>query len=212
VSDHYDHIAPWYDLLLEPFIRRLRRTFAEWVAQQQPARVLDLSCGTGRQLSLLPETITAWGVDLSPAMLAQARRQAAGRCLRGDVTAVPFPDETFDLICSQFALHEKPAAVVERELAEVRRLLTPHGRFAVVDYALPLDGRVPARWLHWGIRRIERLAGEEHYQNYRDWMDHGGLIEILQDAGWRPVHEQRFYRGNILFCVFRIPDGSEAGG
>ena len=141
-------------------------------------RVLDVATGTGRVPLLL--TSQPWfggevcGVDIAPAMLAQAQAKVAAAGLggrvtlhEGDASALPWPDSTFDLVTSLEALEFFPRP--RRALAEMARVLRPGGALVVSKYpdvwarALPLKGltrRGMARALaHLGIGAIE----------FRDW-------------------------------------------
>ncbi|MFQ6605744.1 MAG: hypothetical protein ACE5D8_09370 [Fidelibacterota bacterium] len=71
-GDFYSRIATLYDRLLNPFISSLRQSVADWVASEHPDALLDMCSGTGDQLAILPPSVNAWGIDLSPAMIAQA--------------------------------------------------------------------------------------------------------------------------------------------
>src|SRR5690349_25170635 len=63
-------------------------------------RVLEVGCGTGLILSrLAPEAAFACGLDLSPNMLSGARGRGLDVVL-GSATHLPFPDASFDLVCS----------------------------------------------------------------------------------------------------------------
>jgi demethylmenaquinone methyltransferase/2-methoxy-6-polyprenyl-1,4-benzoquinol methylase len=202
--DDYDHTSQMYDLLLNPFLNGIRRAFVNWVLRQQPERILDVGCGTGKQLSLLPETMDAVGIDLSEAMLEQAHRQAPGKCQQADATAIPFDDQSFDLILSQFALHEKPTETIDQELREVRRLLQPGGVFSVVDFDFPATQSWLAGFYRWGVRLIEQQAGDEHFENFKVWMKRGGLRHILTEAGWELQEERLFFKGNVRLTFWRL--------
>lgn len=205
VVDHYDRLAAIYDLFLEPLVRRIRRDMRAWILNQESQAVLDVCCGTGKQLTYFPDDFPIWGVDLSSAMLSQARRQTHRRCVQGDATRLPFPDRKFDLVLSQFALHEKDRPTLEAELIDIARVLRPDGRLTVLDFAEPPDRRFLTRLLRGGIRQIERRAGDEHFVNYQDWMSRGGLAQVLPDLGWSPEAHRRYYRGNLAWMVFRKP-------
>lgn len=61
--------------------------------------MLEVGCGTGhftRWFSKLG--LWAVGLDVSPAMLAEARRLGSPPCVQGDALALPFPDGAFDLV------------------------------------------------------------------------------------------------------------------
>lgn len=119
--------------------------FAPWAAHliegANPTpgeRVLDLGCGTGivaRQVAArLGAKGKITGIDRSPDMLAVARTIAGHDGLNiewheGRAEALPFPDGSFDLVLSQFALmffDDRP-----RALAEVHRVLAPGGRVSL---------------------------------------------------------------------------------
>jgi len=101
-------------------------------------RVLDVGCGTGRiAVALAPLVGHVTGVDLTPAMLDQARavQSKAGVSnidwRQADVTALPFADGAFSLVMCSAMLHHtaSPAAV----LAEMKRVCAPDGRIAASD-------------------------------------------------------------------------------
>lgn len=139
---YYDLRAPEYDdwyLGRGPFADRDRpgwdqetRRLAEVVADLPAGRVLDAACGTGFLTQHLPGAVTA--LDQSAAMLELAgERRPDAELVVGDALALPFPDETFDLVfTAHFYGHlRKPDRT--RFLAEARRV---GARLVVVDTAL----------------------------------------------------------------------------
>lgn len=99
--------------------------------------VLDLACGAGRHARALARRgAHVIGVDLSPALLARARRAESSpdlQFVRADMRRLPFRGAAFDLVLSMFTSF----GYFEREdedralLREVRRLLVPGGVFIV---------------------------------------------------------------------------------
>lgn len=105
-------------------------------------RVLDVACGTGRfVLSLAGRVKHVTGIDLTPAMIEQARAARAGTSLTniewkiGDVAALPFADGVFTLVVCSAAFHHfaNPPAV----LSEMRRVCAAGGRVFVMDVTPP---------------------------------------------------------------------------
>ena len=101
--------------------------------------VLDVGCGPGMQTLVLAEALNGvvTAVDLSPAYLDQLRDrvEAAGLAARieilaGDMTALPFPAQRFDLIWSEGAAYVMGFA---QALAAWRPLLKPGGCLAVSE-------------------------------------------------------------------------------
>ncbi len=99
-------------------------------------RALDLACGAGRHSRLLRERWWTSGLDLSWALLARAREaDPDGPYVRGDMRALPFEDQSFDLIVNlftSFGYFDNDAQHL-RVLAEVARVTRPGGKF-VLDF------------------------------------------------------------------------------
>src|SRR5713101_6007951 len=94
-------------------------------------RILDLGCGIGLVAAILRERLGGAakivGFDPSRAMIEKARLLAPEMDWRdGDVMALPFPADSFDLVVCQDMLRFVPDRV--RALREVRRILSPGGR------------------------------------------------------------------------------------
>lgn len=110
-------------------------------------RVLDLGCASGAQLALtarLNPQAAFVGLDLAPAMVERARLTMAGQGLervqvrQGDMTALPFPDRSFDAVISTMACHHLPDhAALCATLAEVARVLAPGGALYLADLLRP---------------------------------------------------------------------------
>jgi SAM-dependent methyltransferase len=132
--------------------------------------LLDLGCGRGAVLiaaaKLLPAG-RAVGIDLwradqtgnSPeATLRNAEREGvAGRvALRsGDMTSLPFDDQSFDVVVSSFAIHNIPDATGrEAAIDEAVRVLRPGGRILLADLAA--TGQYLARLRSLGLIETER--------------------------------------------------------
>jgi ubiquinone/menaquinone biosynthesis C-methylase UbiE len=109
-------------------------------------RVLEVGCGTGLILGrLAPEAACAYGVDLSPNMLQGARDRGLSVAL-GSATSLPFPDDSFDLVCSFKVLAHVPD--IEKALREIARVTRPGGRMVLEFYN------------RWSLRYLaKRLAG-----------------------------------------------------
>ena len=144
----FDQVVPRYDLLNDllslGFDRWWRRRTAAAVAVPRGSIVLDLGCGTGRLGELLAARCRVVGMDVSPAMLAAARRRLGPRVrlVQGSAFGLPFPDRSVDGAVSGFVLRnldDLPAA-----FAELARVLRPGGPVALVDITEP-RGRVAGR-------------------------------------------------------------------
>src|SRR5659263_492633 len=116
-------------------------------------RVLDLGSGGGIDVLLSARRVGptgfAYGVDMTPEMLALARANAAKagatnvEFLEGRIEAVPLTDASIDVIISNCVINlsvDKPAV-----LAEMYRLLVPGGRLGVSDVVAEDPGTTTAR-------------------------------------------------------------------
>jgi ubiquinone/menaquinone biosynthesis C-methylase UbiE len=101
---------------------------------QPDARILDCGCGTGANLALLSRFGRACGFDLSEAGLRIGREGGRTRLARASVTAVPFPDATFDLVTSFDVLYSLQTPDELTAVAEMYRLIRPGG-YALVNVA-----------------------------------------------------------------------------
>jgi len=137
----FDRIAPVYDAMNRAMTAgldvRWRRLAAAAVVRPGD-RVLDAACGTG-YLTVADAEAGARevvGVDFSPRMLERARRKAPQiEWVEGDLLALPFDDESFDAATVGFGVRN--LAELERGLRELRRVLRPGGRLAVLEITRP---------------------------------------------------------------------------
>lgn len=100
--------------------------------------VLDVACGTGNAaIPAAQAGARVVGVDLTPELFAAARRRAGAagvevEWVEGDAEALPFADESFDVVLSTFGLMFAPGH--EAAAAEVVRVLRPGGRIGICNW------------------------------------------------------------------------------
>ena len=140
VRSMFDRIAPVYDVMNHVMTvgldRRWRRLTAQAVVQPG-ARVLDACCGTG-DLAIADEREggLVTGLDFSAEMLVRARRKSDTiEWVQGDMLALPYADGSFDVATVGFGVRN--VADLEAGLLELRRVLRPGGRLAILEITQP---------------------------------------------------------------------------
>jgi ubiquinone/menaquinone biosynthesis C-methylase UbiE len=135
----FDRWAPSYDWTFPSFIyQAIHKRLISKIELPANANVLDLGCGTGRLLNRLASQfpdLRGTGLDLSPQMLQVARQSNQHRprliYLEGNAESLPFAEGQFDAVFNTISFLHYPQP--EKVLSEVARVLSPGGRFYLVD-------------------------------------------------------------------------------
>jgi len=134
-----------YDVVARRFVRRFYRRIAEDIAATAPhgGALLDVGTGPGVLLAEIAERrpdLELAGIDLSADMVTTATRNLGTRATVrvADVTALPYPDRSFDLVVSSLSLHHWDHP--EQAVPELARVLRPGGRLCIYDFPFaPFD-------------------------------------------------------------------------
>jgi SAM-dependent methyltransferase len=148
----YDRIAGDYagalldELRSKPFDRAALDRFAAEIGR---GPVCDLGCGPGQAARHLDAAGSdMFGLDLSPGMIAEARRANPGIpfCV-GDMLALPLPDASLGGAVAFYAIVNLPKAALPTVFGEIARALKPGGRLLMAFHA---GGAVIAPGELWG--------------------------------------------------------------
>ncbi|MCM2410648.1 class I SAM-dependent methyltransferase [Streptomyces sp. RKAG290] len=147
----YDTVAVDYASLLadelaaKPLDRAMLGAFAEHVTAEGDGPVADLGCGPGRVTAYLRDAgLSAFGVDLSPGMVAEARRRHPGlRFEVGTMSALDLADGSLRGALAWYSLVHTPPQELGPYVTEFHRVLAPGGHlllaFKVGDERVRLE-------------------------------------------------------------------------
>lgn len=228
-------IAPRYDLantFMSAGLHRLwKRITVDLAAVPPGGRVLDLCCGTGDLALLLARRVgprgRVVGVDFSPEMLEIARRRAAAsgygevcRFLPGDAQALPFEDAAFDAATIGFGIRN--VAHPENALRELRRVLRPGGRLAVLEFSRPRNPVIRRLYDGYSSTLMPWLgrvtAGHPDAYRYLSasvlaWPDQDAFGAMLRCAGFEQVRYRNFGSGiTAIHLAIRPPASAAVSG
>jgi ubiquinone/menaquinone biosynthesis C-methylase UbiE len=156
---------------------------------QKDWRVLDVATGGGHvAYTFAPHVARVWATDITQEMLDQVKAEAAKRGLANVRTtyakaeALPFEDESFDLVTCRIAPHHFDS--IPEFLAEVHRVLKPGALAALVDNV------VPAGSVGDYVNAFERLRDPSHLRAWtmEEWR------AALKTAKLTVEHEEQIYK------------------
>jgi demethylmenaquinone methyltransferase/2-methoxy-6-polyprenyl-1,4-benzoquinol methylase len=222
----FGQIAPWYDFLNHLLSLNIDKRWRDRTARLVPpgpaadGPVLDLCTGTG-DLALTYDrmargAVELIGADFSHEMLVRAvkKADAAGvgdrvRFVEADAQALPFPDDTFQLVTIAFGLRN--VTDTDRGLREMVRVTRPGGRVAVLEFSKPRNP-VTGRLFGWYFRYLLPLVGQMVSRNaesaYRylpasvlSFPDYDALADRMRAAGLGDVKYEPFTFGVATLYV-----------
>ncbi len=201
--EHYDMMRQtedfhWWYRVRRALICRLVASYASKRGFEAPLRILDIGCGTGGLFHELQAFGEVKGVDFSERAVAYCRGRGLAGIAVADATALPFKDESFDLVIAMDILeHLKNDA---KGCSEIERVLVPGGTAIIT---------VPAFMFLWSVTDVL----SEHYRRYTK----KGIEGVLKKTGMTVRYSTYFntflfpfIAGVRLFVkFFRIPMRSE---
>jgi demethylmenaquinone methyltransferase / 2-methoxy-6-polyprenyl-1,4-benzoquinol methylase len=207
----FDRIAPVYDAMNHAMSagldRRWRRLTAEAVVAPGD-RVLDACCGTGDlALAAQAQGGKVTGLDFSEGMLERARRKSSDvEWIRGDLLRLPFQDAAFEAVTVGFGVRN--VEDLDRALRELRRVLKPAGRLAILEIVRPhgplalfyrawFDGLVPlaGKVLPGGAAYTYLPASVRRFPGPAE------LGERVRAAGFHPVAHRLLGGGIVVLLI-----------
>ncbi|MFE4799500.1 class I SAM-dependent methyltransferase [Streptomyces sp. NPDC056708] len=207
----YDTVAVDYERLVrnelnaKPLDRAMLAAFSELVQAPGIGPVADLGCGPGRITAHLhSQGVDAFGIDLSPEMIAVARRTHPGlRFDEGSMTALDLEDDVLGGIVAWYSTVHTPPELLPTVFAECHRVLAPGGHmllaFKVGDQR----------------RHLDQAYGHELSLDVY-WMSPDRVADLMSEAGLvldarmirEPDESEKPRQGRQAFFLTHKPKGS----
>jgi demethylmenaquinone methyltransferase / 2-methoxy-6-polyprenyl-1,4-benzoquinol methylase len=229
IAGMFDAIAGKYDLLnhvLSAGIdRRWRRQAIQSLALTGSERVLDLCTGTAdlaiAGMDAHPGPARVVGVDFSAAMLDVGRKKVRQRhfdrsitLIRGDATRLPIASTSVDAVTIAFGIRNVENTSLA--CAEIGRVLSPGGRIAILEFAIPTTPVVRGAYL-WYFNRVlpgvGRLVSRHHAAygylpaSVSAFASPDAFVKILRQHGFADVQARPLTLGIVYLYTGRKTRG-----
>lgn len=206
----FDEVAERYDLLNDLLslgrTKAWRRSVVATIAPHSGMRILDCAAGTGSSTAPLASSgALAVASDFSLGMLeAGARRQPKLPFIAADNLALPFADNSFDLLTISFGLRN--VADMKKALTEAYRVVKPGGRLVVCEFSHPTNRAFRYIYFRYLMRILPPLArafssNPQAYvylaESIEAWPHQEALAESIADSGWTRVSWQNLTGGIV---------------
>ena len=217
--------------------RAWKRAAVKWISAKAGDRALDVCCGSGDVAIRLSGVVgrggAVTGLDFAANQLkraaekeglAKAERRASGgaggstttlgesmceaiQWVEGDALALPFADESFD--CATIAYGLRNVSDIPLALRELRRVLKPGAKLAVLDFNNPSDPTTAAVQgfmldnIVVPIADLNGVAAEYRYlrPSIERFPRGPEQVDLARDAGFREATHYELAPGNFMGCL-----------
>ena len=187
-----------YNQFIDPLLSGLRREILRMAGN--PHNVIEIACGTGTlAMNIAQNADRVIAIDLDEDFIsfasAKAEKKGIGNVqfIKGDASDLSaYGIDEFDIAVTGMSIHQFEADLAVRIISEMGRI----ARVTIIaDYNFPLPHNLPG-FLAYGI---EKMAGADHFRNFKKYIEKGGLKYFTDSAGLyiKAVH----YKGNGVFIA-----------
>lgn len=156
----YNRISRYYDYLTGAFERKYAEMALERLSVSEGETVLEIGFGTGHCLKRIAESVgpkgKAYGIDISTGMMEISKERLEKADLEdrvklfcGDAASLPFDDSTFNAVFMSFTLELFDTPEIPKVLEQIKRVLKPEGRLAVVSISKENGESIFLRLYEW---------------------------------------------------------------
>lgn len=161
--------------MIDPLLSGVRKKIDDLIDSRKT--VIDIGCGTGELVfRLAKKSINVLGIDTNTEMIKYAREKGKRLKIQNiefkKIDAVDIDQiiskKSFDYAIFSMFFHQLNSGEANRILKTVLRIM----KFIIIaDYNNPLPENIAGQ----GVRLIERMAGGEHYLNFKQYQEYSGL-------------------------------------
>ena len=203
MKSNYGFIAKIYDHIFYLALKPIRIAVMNELLKYKEKIILDLCCGTGNQIKLLSKHgfRNLYCLDISDSMLEIAKRSDSSiKIYNEDATKTNFDNASFDVVIISFAIHEKDRNTQQALINEAYRIIKKDGFMLVVDYVFDNKTTKFGRIL---ISIIERIAGREHYGNFKNYIQNKGLLSLVKKDKFKLIKYNRMSSGAVTISIYK---------
>ncbi|MFZ0051406.1 MAG: class I SAM-dependent methyltransferase [Desulfobaccales bacterium] len=146
----YSFYCPFYDWIFGKLLEPGRRQSFKYLSRRPNQRILEVGVGPGSTLEFYPPQTELVGIDISAAMIEEARKKAAN--LNGgsrfhlqvmDAANLQFPDDHFDVVMAAYVI--TTVQDPHRVCREILRVVKPGGQIIAVNHTRSQNGSLWSR-------------------------------------------------------------------
>lgn len=190
----------FYRTFIDPLLSGLHEKVAGYIAKNE--KVLDIACGSGTlafKIALKGGIVT--GIDISADNISAADKYSGKKGLGNTRFLVQdasnlsiYSENAFDVALTSMSVHQFDPDLAVKILKQMKRI---SGKIIIADY----NHHMPRRWgrsIAWGI---ERMAGGEHFRNFKYYMRCGGIHHFAGKANLKIMSERLTGGGIFVISV-----------
>jgi len=187
-----------YRIIIDPLLDSVRAEIIEKIDLSES--VLDIACGTGTlALNIAGKAKVVTGIDLDAELISYALSRVNNKNLanvrfevRDASDLSVYGDKEFGIAVTSMAVHQFEPQLAVKILSEMKRVAS---KVIIADYNYPL----PSGFYGTVARSVEKMAGGDHYRNFRNYISAGGISHFTNAAGMKII--SAVTRGNGVFVV-----------
>lgn len=186
--------------LLSPYIDSMRiNKISTYIPTG--AQILDVGCGPGYLLKVLPPNCDYYGIDIAADIIQSNQKRFPTQnftCVNVIEAKLPYDDKKFDvIIMAAFLEHVRNPKPMFKEM------------FRVLKDGGVVIGTTPTRMggvVHHVLAHL-KLASHDAAEEHTDFWDRDMFVEVVKNTGSQLEHYEKFQMGmNQLFVLKRISD------